>query len=438
MTATLERAPGGLWRHADFLKLWAAQAVSALGARITREGLPFAAVVSLGASPAQVGVLAALSRGPAILVGLVGGGFVDRSRRRPILIGADLGRAVALATIPLAAWWGRLAMDQVYVVAAVVGALSVLFDIADHAYLPGLIGRDLLVDGNAKLALTESVAEIGGPGLYGVLFQLLTAPLAIAVNAATYLFSGVVLAGIRTPEPAPAPAAVRPHTGGKDGSRFAADFRAGLAIALTHPALRPLLAVTVLSALFGSFYSALYTLYAVRVLGLSAPMLGATVATGGVAALFGAAVAGAAIRRLGLGRAFVFTGVVASAGSLLIPLAGGTPVAGMAMLIGAQLIGDSFGTVTEIAGRTLRQTLVPPELLGRVGGVFATLPGVSGVAGAVLGGWLGSVLGARETLFIASAGVIASPLLALFSPLARLNDPGAPSAGRGGGAISGP
>jgi len=419
LNAPLESAPRGLWRHADFLKLWAAQAVSAFGARITREGLPFAAVVSLGASPAQVGVLAALSRGPAILVGLFGGGFVDRSRRRPILIGADLGRAAALATIPLAAWWGRLAMDQVYVVAAVVGALSVLFDIADHAYLPGLIGRSLLVDGNAKLALTESVAEIGGPGLYGVLFQLLTAPLAIAVNAATYLFSAVVLAGIRAPEPAPAPGA-----GGKDRRRLAADFRAGLAVALAHPAIRPLLIMSVVSALFGSFYSALYTLYAVRVLGLSAPMLGATVAAGGVAALAGAALAGAAIRRLGLGPAFVFTGMVASAGSLLIPLAGGTPVAGMAMLVGAQLIGDSFGTVTEIAGRTLRQTLVPAELLGRVGGVFATLAGLSGVAGAVLGGWLGGVLGARETLFIASAGVIASPLLALFSPLARLKDPG--------------
>jgi Major Facilitator Superfamily len=423
LTATLDGAPPGLWRHADFLKLWTAQAVSALGARITREGLPFAAVVSLGASPAQVGVLAALTRGPAILVGLVGGGFVDRSRRRPILIGADLGRAVALATIPLAAWWGRLAIDQVYVVAAAVGALSVLFDIADHAYLPGLIGRDLLVDGNAKLALTESVAEIGGPGLYGVLFQLLTAPLAIAVNAGTYLFSAVVLAGIRAPESAPD--AGGPSAGGP--GRLAAGFRAGLAVALAHPAIRPLLIMTVLSALFGSFYSALYTLYAVRVLGLSAPMLGATVASGGVAALAGAALAGAVIRRLGLGRAFVFTGVVASAGSLLIPLAGGTPAAGMAMLVGAQLIGDSFGTVTEIAGRTLRQTLVPPELLGRVGGVFATLPGVSGVAGAVLGGWLGGVLGARETLFIACAGVIAAPLLALFSPLVRLPGP-APAA----------
>ncbi len=171
-----------------------------------------------------------------------------------------------------------------------------LFDIADHAYLPGLIGRDLLVDGNAKLALTESVAEIGGPGLYGVLFQLLTAPLAFAVNAATYLFSAVVLAGIRAAEAAPAP-----DVGRKDGSRLAADFRAGLAVAFAHPAIRPLLIVTVLSALFGSFYSALYTLYAVRVLGLSAPMLGATVACGGVAALAGAALAGATIRRLGLG-----------------------------------------------------------------------------------------------------------------------------------------
>jgi MFS family permease len=411
---------GGLWRHADFLKLWAAQSVSSLGARITREGLAFAAVMSLGATPAQLGILAALVRGPAIVVGLTGGGLVDRRRRRPLLIGSDIARALPLATIPLAAWAQALTMNQIYVVAALVGALGVLFDIADHAYLPSLIARDQLVDGNSKLATTEGLAEIGGPALYGVLFQLLTAPIAIAVNAATYLFSAAALAIIRAPEPPPSPHLAEPP------ANLVADFRMGLATVLAHPALQPLLAIAAVGALFGSFFSALYIIYALKVLHLDAGMLGATVATGGVAAMFGAGVAGRLIRRFGIGPTFVVTGVVAGAGSIFVPLAHGAPLVGMLMLMASQLIGDAVGTVTEIAGRSLRQVVVEPHLMGRVGGVFALAPGVTGIAGALLGGWLGGAIGDRPTLLIASLGLALAPMIGLFSPLLKLRDPAPP------------
>ena len=421
MTEHSQDGGGRLWRHADFLKLWAAQSVSSFGARITREGLPFAAVMSLGATPAQVGLLAALSRGPAILVGLFGGGFVDRTRRRPILIGADIGRALVLATIPLAAWTHLLSINQLYVVAALVGALSVLFDIADHAYLPSLIAREDLVEGNAKLATTESIAEIGGPSLYGILFQVFTAPIAIAVNAGTYLFSAAALATITSDEPAP-----DPHDADDGPSHFITDFRIGLAAALADPVVRTLLLVASLSALFGSFYSALYTLYAMRNLHLTATMLGASVAFGGVAALFGASLSRLLIRRIGIGPAYVFTGMIASIGSLFIPVAFGAPLIGMLFLMAAQFFGDSFGTVTEIAGRSLRQSLVAPHMMGRVGGVFAVAPGVTGIVGALVGGVLGGLIGARETLYIASAGIIASSLIGLFSPLLRLRDTAVP------------
>lgn len=411
---------GSLWRHADFLKLWAAQSVSSLGARITREGLPFAAVMSLGATPAQVGVLAALARGPAIVVGLAGGGLVDRSPRRPLLIACDVGRALILATIPLAAWSHRLAMGQIYIVAALVGALSVLFDIADHAYLPSLIARDQLVDGNSKLATTDALAEVGGPALYGVLFQFLTAPIAIAVNAGTYLFSAAALATITAREPPP----TRPDHGAP--VHFIGDFRTGLGAALADPALRTLLVIATLGALFGAFYSALYIVFAVRGLHLSAGMLGATVAVGGVAALFGASFAGRVIGRFGIGPAFVVTGVVASVGSVFVPLAGGGPFVGMIMLMVAQLIGDSAGTIAEIAARSLRQSLVAPGLMGRVGGVFALAPGVTGIVGALMGGWLGGQMGARGALLIATAGLTVASMIGLFSPLRRLKTAGAP------------
>lgn len=406
----------GLWRHADFLKLWAAQSVSSLGARITREGLPFAAVMSLGASPAQVGILAALARGPAILVGLTGGGIVDRNRRRPILIGSDVGRALVLATIPIAAWSHLLTMNQVYVVAALVGALSVIFDIADHAYLPSLIARDQLVDGNSKLAITDSLAEIGGPALYGVLFQFLTAPIAIAVNAGTYLFSAAALATIRSRESPIPKKSVQGHTD------LVGDFRTGLGAALADPPVRTLLAISTAAALFGAFFSALYVVFALRVLHLSATMLGATVAVGGVAALFGAVAAGPLIRRFGIGPAFVVSGIVAGAGSVFIPLAHGAPLVGMMMLMVSQLIGDSVGTVSEICGRSLRQSLVQPHLMGRVGGVFAVAPGVTGIIGAIAGGWLGGAIGARHTLLFACAGVTLAPTIGLFSPLVKLRD----------------
>lgn len=407
----------GLWRHGDFLKLWAAQSVSSVGARITREGLTFTAVASLAATPAQLGVLAALVRGPAIVVGLAAGGFVDRNRRRPILIASDLGRAAVLASMPLAAWMHVLTMGQTYGVAALVGALSVLFDIADHAYLPALIGRDQLVDGNAKLATTDALAEIGGPALYGVLFQVLTAPIAIAVNAGTYLFSAAALAtiGAREPKPPPHPPEASPSA--------RADLGAGLAAIGAHPALGPLLAIETANALFGAFFSALYVVFALRTLHLSAAMLGATVAVGGGAAMIGAAAAGRAVRRFGLGPAFAVCGLAGAASTFFIPLARGAPVAGMAMLMVAQLVGDSTGTVADIAGRSLRQRLVAPDLMGRVGGVFAVAPGAAGIAGALVGGWLGGGIGARPALLIGAVGLTAAAGLVLFSPLAAQKEP---------------
>ncbi|MGA0601062.1 MFS transporter [Caulobacter sp. KR2-114] len=413
---TVAVGDASLWRHADFLKLWAAQSVSSFGARITREGLPFAAVMSLGAGPGQVGVLAALSMGPSLLVGVFGGGLIDRTRRRGVLIAADLGRALVLASIPLAAWLGVLGLAHLYLAAALVGGLSVAFDIADHAFLPILLRPDQLVDGNSRLAATESAAEVGGPALAGVLFQTLTAPIAIAVNAATYLASAAVLATIRAAEPAPPPAP--PGAAGHPLS----DFLAGLGAAMGDAVIRPILLITTLSSLFGSFYSALYIIMALKVLGLTPAMLGATIAVGGVGALIGAAAAGPAIRRLGVGPALVASGVVTGAASFLIPLAASPGLPGgrwgaMAMLMGAQLLGDSFGTITEIAARSLRQAVTPQALMGRVGGVFAAAPGLTAVAGALAGGWLGGVIGPQDTVFIASAGVTVVPALGWFSAL---------------------
>ena len=399
-----------LTRDRNFMKLWAAQAVSSFGARITREGLPMTAILTLGATPATLGVLAALSYGPAVLVGLAGGGFVDRRRRRPILIAADLARAAVLITLPIAAWFHLLALWQIFAAALLVGAASVLFDMADHAYLPGLIGPERLVDGNSKLSATESVAEMGGPALAGLLFQVFTAPVAIAVNAVTYLVSAFSLSTIKALEPTPEPTPPQP---------LIHDITQGFRIAWAEPRVRPLLLMATSNGLFGGGFAALYLVFALRTLGLSPAMLGITVACGGIGALLGAGLAAPVARRLGAGPAILAMGFAMPAAALLIPLSPATPLLGMAVLMVSQLLGDSTGTLYNILASSLRQTVLPQETLGRVAGAFQAAAGGTLLLGALAGGALGGLMGIRETLFIAAAGLALGPLIALTSPALR-------------------
>ncbi|HEX4197044.1 MAG TPA: MFS transporter [Caulobacteraceae bacterium] len=405
---------GPLWRQGDFLKLWAAQSVSDFGARITREGLPLAAVLTIRATPAQLGLLAALTLGPSLVVGLTAGGLVDRSRRRAILIVTDLLRALVLASVPLAAFLHWLSMGQLYLAAFVVGAASVLFDIADHAYLPGLIDRALLVDANAKLGVTESVAEMGGPALAGILVQALTAPIAIAVNAATYLVSAVFLAGIRSPEPRLEPPAIRPSLG--------ADLAAGCAAVMSQPLLRPIFITSLVQALFGAFFQSLYVVFAIRVLGLTPAVLGLTIAMGGVGALGGALVFPALSRRMGFGPAIIVSALVSAASALLIPLAGTVKPLAVALLVAAQLLGDSFGVAMLIGIKSLQQTVLPPRLLGRVGAFMRAATGAASIVGAIAGGLLAGPLGMGGTLFLGAAGILAALVWMIASPLRSLRE----------------
>ncbi len=201
----------GLWRHRDFLHLWGAQSISAVGSRITRTVLPLYAILSIDATPNQVAMLAALSTAPGFVVGLSLGGTVDRQQKRGLLIGADLVRAAVLLVVPAVAWFGSVTMGQLYAVAALAGAATALFQIADNSYLPALVRRDQLIDGNAKLHASDSFAEVTGPGLGGILMQLLGAPGAIVLDAASYLTSAGLLARIRTVERPPPPGTARPN-----------------------------------------------------------------------------------------------------------------------------------------------------------------------------------------------------------------------------------
>src|SRR3990172_33096 len=195
----------GLWRHADFMKLWAGQTISEFGWVVRGDALPLVGVLTLSATPAQMGLLAALGSLPALLIGLPAGAWIDRTRRKPIMIAADLASAALLASIPVAYLVGALRIEQFYVVAALAGGLALLFDVAYTSYLPSLVEREHVVEGNSKLSASESVAEIGGSALAGALVQALSAPLAVAVDALSFLASAVSLALIRKPEPRPPP-----------------------------------------------------------------------------------------------------------------------------------------------------------------------------------------------------------------------------------------
>jgi len=401
------------WGDRDFVKLWSAQAISAFGARITRDGLPMAAVMTLGAAPAQIGLLAALSNGPALFVGLAAGGFVDRNRRRGLLIAMDLLRAAALATIPAAAWLHLLSMPQLYLAAAVVGAASVLFDIADHAYLPGLAPRDRLTQANAALSATDSVSEVAGPALAGVLFQWFAGPSAMAINAVTYLISAAFLGTIARREPAPAASAA---------VYWRRDITDGIRLTLAEPRVAPLLFMTGSNAFFGMFFAALYVLFAFRILGMTPAMLGLTIAAGGVGALAGALIAPRLARTIGAGRAIVAAAAGAALFNLLIPLAPPDPKLGMVFLGTAQVFGDALAVTAAILAASLRQTVLPQAVLGRVAATFQAAGGGMAVIGALAGGLLGGWLGPRAGLFIGAGGLLIGPLVVALSPLRRYRE----------------
>src|SRR5947209_9116062 len=211
-----------LWSQRDFLKLWTGQAISQIGSRITRTALPLVAVMVLGAGPLQMGFLSGFSAAAVLLFGLFAGAWADRLRRRPLLIAADLGRAAVLLAVPIAAMRHALTMPLLYAVAAATGLLTVLFDVSYQAYVPSLVERENLVQANAKLALSESVAEVSGPGIAGFLVTALTAPIAILFDAVSFVVSAVSIALVHTPEPPPAPRKADAHIGREvvEGLRF--------------------------------------------------------------------------------------------------------------------------------------------------------------------------------------------------------------------------
>lgn len=404
---------GGLWRHPDFLRLWAAQVISAFGSRITRTALPVIAVLSLSGSPMEVALLAAITAGPAVLIGLVAGGPVDRSRKRPILIAADVVRAIAVGTVPVAAWLDALTVAHIYVVAVIVGAASALFHITDVAFLPALVGRRHIVDGNAKLEATEAIAEITGPGAAGILISVFGAPLAVLIDAATYVWSALFLRAIRQPEAPPA--------NSEEALHWRRDVAVGMRTIMGNPLVRPLFLAAACSTVGSGFFMALYMIYTLSTLALGTAAVGLIIGVGGIGALGGALVSRRLPVRLGLGPAMIVALTVNELSGLLIPLAGyvSRPLT-LSFLISHQLFGDGFRVAYAIHAVSVRQTVLPLAVLGRVNAAFQLMSGFLLPAGALAAGVLAETLGVHAAIWIGSGAGLIAPLVLLCSPIRTL------------------
>ncbi|HSB90595.1 MAG TPA: MFS transporter [Anaerolineales bacterium] len=400
----------GLWHHPDFLRLWAGQTVSSVGSVVTRTALPLTAVLVLQSQPAELGLLAAAGALPALLVGLAAGVWVDRVRRRPLMMAADLGRSILLLTIPLAAVAGVLRIGWLFVVAFLAGGLTVIFDVAYQAYVPSLVRSDQLAEANSKIGVSDSIAEIGGSALGGVLVQAITAPMAILVDAASFVLSAFSLAWIRTPEPVPS---------ASEGGSWLKQARAGVETVRRDGSLLALAGASASGTLFGGFFGALYDLYALRYLAITPALLGLLVASGGVGALLGAAATRPAVARWGYGRILIVTFAAKSLAGLLIPLAAGPGVTAVVLLLTAQLFGDFALSMYFIAALTLRQAIAPPARLGRVNATMAFLEQCVAPLGLLAGGFIGQALGPRGALALGAAGGLSGAWILFRSPIRR-------------------
>jgi MFS family permease len=405
-----------LWRHADFMKLWAGQTVSELGSVVTRTAVPLVALLVLGAGPFEMALLVVAGSLAVLLVGFFAGAWVDRLRRRPLLIWADAIRAVLLFSIPAAYLANALRIEYLYVVVFLEGSLGALFDAAYPAYVPSLIGVDRVLEGNSKLATSSSLAEIGGPGLAGGLVQLIGAPFAILVDAISFGVSAVSLGLIRRPEPArPTPTSVTP---------IREEILEGLRLVRRHPLLVPLTLRSVIAHVAGSFYGVLYTIYLIDELHLSPFLLGVVVSAGGVGSLVGSILAPRVIGRLGFGPALIWTAIGASIIGVLTPLAGGPLWLAVLMVFLPQLVGDGLQTIEGVAELSLIQGVIPNRILGRVNATLEVFShGIAYPLGALLAAGLAGWIGVRGGVAIGWAGMAASILLLVLSPLPRIRQP---------------
>ena len=405
--------PVSLWKHPPFLRLWAGQSISVFGDQVTLLALPLAAVLTLDASAAEMGLLTAAGWTPHLLLSLVAGVWIDQHRhRRLLLVGADLARAAVLGTVPLAYALDALTIEQLYAVAFAVGAFTVIFDVAYGSFFLLVVPRAAVVDANSKLMVSRSASYVGGPALAGLLVQVLTAPLTLLLDAISFLGSAAFLRRIRVNEPRVEATAELLRT------RFAQGFR----FILGNPVLRAGLAGTATVNFFNFVFGAVVVLFAASELGLSAGLIGAVFSAGAVGALVGALIAGRVGRRIGVGPAIVLGSVLFPLPLVLFPLATGPDSLVVGMLVTAEFVSSIGVMIFDVNQNSLMVLVTPYRIRSRMVGAHRTVNYGVRPLGALLGGFLAAALGLRVALWIGAAGAVLAVLWFWFSPIRTLRE----------------
>ncbi|MDX1436768.1 MAG: MFS transporter [Anaerolineales bacterium] len=404
----------GLWSSTDFLKLWAGETISLLGSQLTALALPLLAANLLDASPGQMGFLGFVQYLPWLVVGLFAGVWVDHLRRRPLMVSANLCRTGLMVLIAAAALIGSLRIEQLYLIGFLFGSFTVLFDVAYVAYLPSLIDRDQLMEGNSNLQLSASAAEIAGPGLAGFLVQLASAPIAIAADAFSFAVSALSITSIRKTEPSPEHGHSKPA--------LLKDASDGLRIVLNHRLLRGFVGCSTFGNIAIDAHLAVYLLYLTRVLGVGAGTIGLLYSLAGAGGLVGASLSERLVARLGMGRATTLSQLCHGVCMTAIPLAALLGAAALPLIGLAHFLWGLTAATYLIPGMSLRQAITPAHLQGRVTASQRFLTYGLSPIGFLIGGLLGEAIGLWPALLVAGVSLLLSNLWLRFSPLPGIRD----------------
>ncbi len=404
-----EQTHDSLWLNGDFRSLWIAETISQFGSHLSIVALPLLAVFVLGASPAQMGYLTAAGTAPFLMVGLFVGVWVDRVRRRPLMIAADFLRGLLLLSVPITWGLGILRIEMLYVVALLSGSLTVVFDVAWQAFLPSVVVRRQLVDANGKMQLSASVAQVAGPGLGGGLVGLAGAPLTILFDALSYLVSGVFLFRIRAED--------APNGDHASDTNLWCEVLAGLRMTFHIAVLRALIYSRVIVTLAAGIFFAVYVLFMVDSLDLGPAAVGLVLAMGGVGSLAGAAIAEPIVRRFGEGWTVIGGQFAFGVFGITLPLAVFFPSVALPMVIVSEFAQWMSFVISNVGDVSIRQASVSTRFLGRVSSVFQFFGRGLTPIGALAGGLLGELVGVPATIVLASVGFLLAFLFVLFSPL---------------------
>jgi MFS family permease len=416
VSASPGQAPRSLIGDPDFLKLWTGQTVSAFGTQITILAVPIVAAVALKVSPFEFGLLATLEFLPVVVLSLPAGVWVDRLRRRPILIWGDVGRAVTLLSIPIAFALNVLTIWQLYACVFVNGCLTVFFDVAYQSYLPSIVARDQLVDGNAKLELTRAASQRLGPGLAGLLIAILTAPFAVVIDAVSYAFSAVFVTWIRRPEPPPEPhpEAMRPRPS------IRGEIGVGLRYVAGNRVLRALALTVAVGYLFGTIADSILILFLVTERQFSPALIGLAFTLGSIGVITGALVTSRLTKVIGVGPMIVLAAVAEGLSWLPVAIA---PDSLLFLGLTATIVALSFfGMIWNVNAMSLRQAITPPGVRGRMNATMRFISWGTIPVGYLIGGFLGGVIGLHNTIWVGAIGSIVSFVPVALSPIWQLRE----------------